>query len=159
MKTFTKLYSFSTFIWNRLLGKISFPRSKVGQAIRLDSGNKVEIFRQVIFNRARCKNANAVLFHVKFHIKGMSPRVNKLFSIIPIPFFVGLPGFCAKFWCIDASNGDFHGFYKWKSKEHAEEYLNSFAMKFMVRRAVPNSIDFEILEYQGNKYGAYPDTP
>lgn len=139
------------------MGNILFPRSKLGQNIRLENGNDAQIFRQVIFKKPYIDDTAAALFHVKFHLKGMSPGMNKLFSNFPIPFFVGLPGFCAKFWCLDTSNGDFHGFYKWQSKEHAEEYSNSFAMKFMSGRSIPESIDFEILGYKNNKYSAYPD--
>lgn len=141
------------------MGNIFFPRSKVGQHIRLENGNDAQIFRQVIFKKPYIDDTVAALFHVEFRLKGMSPRMNKLFSNFPIPFFVGLPGFCAKFWCLDTSNGDFHGFYKWQSKEHAAEYSNSFAMKFMSKRSIPESIDFEILRYKNNKYSAYPDIP
>ena len=159
MEDFSKFYSARTYLWNRITGNISFPKSKIGQAIDLENGNKADIFRQVIFRKKNIDNTEAVLFHVKFHLRGMSPGMNKLFSNFPIPFFVGLPGFCAKFWCFDSSNEDFHGFYKWQSREHAEEYSNSFAMEFMSKRSIPESIDFEILGYLENKYSAYPDTP
>lgn len=159
MENFSIIGSLATFIKNRLFGNISFHHKKIGEAIDLNNGRKAVIFRQVIFNRKECSDHDAVLFHVKFHIAGMSPNMNKLFSQIPIPFFVGLPGFCAKFWCYDTSNVDAHGFYKWQTRFHAEKYSHSFAMKFMSRRSVPDSIEFEILKYERNKYNAYPSTP
>lgn len=147
------------YIWKRLTGYISFPRSRIGTVIKLENGNEAEIFRQVIFKKPAPENDHAVLFHVKFHLEGMSPKMNKWFSNLPIPFFVGLPGFCAKFWCLDTSNGDWHGFYKWRSEEHAEKYSHSFAMRFMAKRSVPGSVSSEILPYRENKYNAYPDLP
>jgi hypothetical protein len=159
MKNFSKLYSLRNYIQGRLLGHILFPRSNVGKNIRLGNGNDVQIFRQVIFRKPGIDDTVAALFHVTFHLRGMSPRMNKLFSNLPIPFFVGLPGFCAKLWCLDTSNGDFHGFYKWQSKEHAVEYSNSFAIRFMSKRSVPESIHFEIMGYKKNKYKAFPDIP
>ena len=157
MENFTKLYSIKTYIRGRLTGDICFPRSNIGRNIELDNGDNAQIFRQVIFKTRNVDDARAVLFHVKFNLISMSPGLNRLFSNLPIPFFVGLPGFCAKVWCINNRNYDFHGFYKWRSREYAEEYSNSFAMRFMARRSVPESLSFEITEYQGNKYNAFPD--
>jgi len=159
MENFTKFYSLRTYIRGRLMGHIFFPKSNVGQNIEMETNRGARIFRQVIYRKPCVDDTIAALFHVKFHLRGMSPGMNKLFSNLPIPFFVGLPGFCAKFWCLDTSNGDFHGFYKWESKEHAEEYSSSFAMKFMSSRSVPESIHFEILGYKSNKYNAFPDIP
>jgi hypothetical protein len=36
----------------------------------------------------------------------MSPRQNKLFSLLPIPFFVGLPGFRSKLWMVNEATSD-----------------------------------------------------
>jgi len=157
MEHFTKLYSLKTYILGRMTGDIFFPGSNIGRDIELGDGDDAQIFRQVIFKTRNVDGAPAVLFHVKFHLKGMAPGINKLFSNLPIPLFAGLPGFCAKFWCINNRNYDFHGFYKWQSKEHAEEYSKSFAIEFMSKRSIPGSVGFEILEYQDNKYGAFPD--
>ena len=94
---------------------------------------------------------------MKFHLKGKSPKVNQLFSVLPIPFFVGLPGFYAKFWCAAPKSGDFHGFYKWQTAAHAEAYANSFAMEFIAHRSVPGSVLHEIVPYEKNRYGVFPD--
>ena len=157
MENFTKFYSLRTYVVGRLWFNIYFPRSNIGKHIRIDSKDYAKIFRQVIIWNQCVDEKYASLFHVSFHLKSMSPRMNKFYSRLPIPFFVGLPGFCAKFWCIDTRNGDFHGFYKWQSKEHAMVYSKSYAMEFMAKRSVPESIYYEIMGYRGNKYNAYPD--
>ena len=94
---------------------------------------------------------------MRFRLKGMSPRINNIFSNLPTPLFVGLPGFCAKFWCLDSSNDDFNGLYKWKSQSFAELYSSSYSMDFMLKRSIPGSTSFEILPYKNNKYEIYPD--
>lgn len=65
----------------------------------------------------------------------MSARQNKLFSLLPIPFFVGLPGFRSKLWMLNEASGDFQGIYEWDSVEHVKNYANSFAIKFMTMRS------------------------
>ena len=159
MKNFTKFYSLRTYILGRLWFNIYFPRSNIGKQIKIENGDHAQIFRQVIVWKKSVDDKFAALFHVAFHLKNMSQRMNKLYSRFPIPFFVGLPGFCAKFWCHDTLNGDFHGFYKWQSEDHAEEYSKSYAMEFMSKRSVSESIHYEIMGYSGNKYNAYPDIP
>jgi len=89
----------------------------------------------------------------------MPSDINKIFSKIPFPFFVGLPGFCAKYWCYDTLNGDAHGFYKWQTRAYAEEYSHFFAIKFIAKRSIPESIEYEILDYHENKYNIDPSTP
>lgn len=159
MENFTKCYSLRTYIVGRLWFNIYFPRSNIGEQIKIGNRDHAQIFRQVVVWKQSMDDKFAVLFHVAFHLKSMSQRMIKLYSRFPIPFLVGLPGFCAKFWCFDAQKGDFHGFYKWQSKEHAEEYSKLYAMEFMSKRSVPGSIQYEIMGYRGNKFNAYPDIP
>ena len=76
----------------------------------------------------------------------MSPEKNRKFSVLPIPLFIGLPGFMEKFWMDNENTGYSQGIYQWKSKEHAEVYAGSFAFGFMKKRSEPNSITYEIIE-------------
>ena len=46
-----------------------------------------------------------------------------------------------------------------QNRAYPEKYSRSFAMTFMSKRSVPDSIEYEILEYNGNKYNADPGTP
>ena len=85
-----------------------------------------------------------VIFKVRFRVANMTSEQNKLFSILPIPFFVGLPGFRSKLWMLDRNTGDSQGVYKWDTLQEAQNYANSFAMKFMTRRAVVGSISHEV---------------
>ena len=72
----------------------------------------------------------------------MSIRQNALFSSIPIPFYVGLPGFRSKLWMYNLESGDSYGYYEWNTVEDAENYSHSFAASFMTRRSVPGSETF-----------------
>lgn len=75
----------------------------------------------------------------------MSPECNIKFSLIPLLFILGLPGFREKYWMINKLNGDFQGIYEWESEEAARNYADSFAMNFMTKRSVSGSINYEII--------------
>ena len=103
------------------------------------------IFRQVIVDPPKGQQAKlGALFRVRFSVANMTPQQNKYFSILPIPFFVGLPGFRSKLWMHDHTTGESQGVYHWDTVGDAKNYANSFAMKFMTRRAVPGSISHEV---------------
>ena len=51
---------------------------------------------------------------------------------------------------LNEANGDFQGIYEWDSVEHAKNYANSFAMKFMTMRSVRGSVSYVILPKQAN---------
>jgi hypothetical protein len=151
--------SFATYFFNKLGGNIIYPTNNINKKIKLRNGNNAIIFRQVIFKKDECNTKNAVLFHVKFHLKNTTVKENIKFSNYPIPFFVGIDGFCAKFWAYDEKTEDMHGFYKWSNQTKAQEYSQSYAMSFMKNRSIEDSIDYEIIKYENNKYDVYPDKP
>ena len=129
-----------------LTGRIHFPRERVGETLTMPDGHIFIIFRQVVIDPAEDSSASpGALFQVRFHLAGMSARQNQRFSLLPIPFFVGLPGFRAKLWMLDETRGDFQGLYRWDSVAAAERYANSYAMRFMTRRAVPGSVSHRIV--------------
>ena len=111
----------------------------------LFDGLKWRIFRQVLVEPDHRKKPGAV-FRARFRLARMNPRVNIRFSLLPIPFFVGLPGFRSKIWLFCEETGDFQGIYEWDTIEDARNYQNSFAGRFMTKRSVPGSVSFQILD-------------
>ncbi|MFP4395150.1 MAG: hypothetical protein ACLFTI_07790 [Anaerolineales bacterium] len=83
-----------------LTGRIHFPRERVGETLTMADGRTFTIFRHVVIDAAAgtppSPTPAGALFQVRFHVAGMSARQNQLFSLLPIPFFVGLPGFCRR---------------------------------------------------------------
>jgi hypothetical protein len=138
--------SFLRTNWMLLTGQVRFPRGRVGQVLTLEDGQNWIIFRevQVSVHSGRAAGVGAV-FRPRFHVAGMSVRANILFSLLPIPFFLGLPGFRSKLWLYHPENGDFQGIYEWDSIEAAERYAGSFAMRFMTHRSVPGSVSCQII--------------
>ncbi len=134
-----------------LTSRLHFPRKRIGEVITMDDGQEFVIFRQVIVGPSQDQPEEpGATFRVRFHVAHMSARQNKLFSLLPIPFFAGLPGFRSKLWMLNEASGDFQGIYEWDSVEHAKNYANSFAMKFMTLRSARRSISYEIMPKQPN---------
>ena len=132
-----------------LRGRLHFPRKRVGDVITVEDKQDFVIFRQVIVDPGQGQPEEpGAIFRVRFHVTHMSARQNKLFSLLPIPFFAGLPGFRSKLWMLNEASGDFQGTYEWDSVEHAKNYTNSFAMKFMAMRSAHGSISCEIIPKQ-----------
>ena len=128
-----------------LSGRLRFPRGRVGEVLTLPDGTQGRIFRQALNAPADGQPTRpGARFHVRFHLAGMAPRLNVLFSLLPIPFFAGLPGFRSKLWLLDDASGDFHGLYEWDTVTAAEAYAHSFAMRFMAGRSVPGSVAYDI---------------
>ena len=90
--------------------------------------------------RPRCPGATLV---VRFRVAGMTVRQNILFSWLPIPFFVGFPGFRSKLWMVDPT-GLYQGAYEWDTVEDAGAYAWSFTMRFMTMRSIPGTISYWI---------------
>jgi hypothetical protein len=145
MKPLSPISSFFHCIGLLAAGRLHFPRQRVGEAIILD-GERWVVFRQAVVDPPNGQPARpGSIFRPRFHIAGMSVRQNKLFSLIPIPFFVGLPGFRSKLWLYQPESGDFSGYYEWDRVIDAENYRHSFAAEFMTRRSVPGSVSFQVI--------------
>jgi hypothetical protein len=127
-----------------LAGRLHFPRHRVGKTITMD-GQEWVVFREVFLDPAAGRpEVPGAIFWARFHVVGMSARQNILFSLIPIPFFVGLPGLRTKLWMYSPETGDFCGVYEWDTVQDAENYSRCFAARFMARRSVPGSVSFRI---------------
>ncbi|HML23315.1 MAG TPA: hypothetical protein PKD09_16795 [Aggregatilinea sp.] len=139
MNAYTPARSFLAANGKLAARHLRFPRGRIGQGLVMEDGRSFTIFREiraVLFEHP----AEGATFRVRFRVAGMSPAQNKRFSLLPIPFFAGLPGFRAKLWALDEASGEFQGLYWWATVEDAERYAHSFAMRFMTRRAVPGSV-------------------
>lgn len=131
-----------------LTGRLHFSRLPVGHVFVDERGCRFRVFRYVEVKPAADRPAQpGAVFILRFHVAGMSPRVNQLFSWLPIPLFVGLPGFRTKRWMVDDVTGDFAGYYEWDSVRDVENYARSFAGRFMTNRSVPGSIQFSIYAF------------
>ncbi len=145
MNKMSPLYSLVRFWGLAVSGRLHFLRERVGEELCLD-GEKWIIFRQVIVDPAKGQPEKPeAVFRPRFHVAGMSVRQNILFSLIPIPLIVGLPGFRSKLWMYNPETGDFSGYYEWDTVEDAENYGRSFAASFMTHRSVPGSVTFRVI--------------
>lgn len=140
------LKSLITTVKNAITGKISFPKDFNNSIITMKDQKSFTIFRHVIVgNKELPDHENGFIFIVRFKLSNMSVEKNIRFSRFPIPMFIGLPGFRAKFWCLDKESGYNQGIYQWKTEEDAKNYSESFAFNFMVKRSIPGSVTFDII--------------
>lgn len=114
------------------------------KAIIMEDGQRFKIFRHAAMS-TKLNGENPAVFKIKFHLASMSPERNIKYSLIPMLFILGLPGFRAKFWTLNETNGDFQGIYQWDTFEDAKNYANSFALNFMTSRSVQDSVSYEII--------------
>jgi hypothetical protein len=124
--------------------RVRFPSGRVGTNILLDDG-KWMVLRELVFTSRDVSSDPKIIFRPRFHVKGMSPKINEWFSWLPIPFFAGLPGFRRKLWLLDPVSGDFSGYYEWQTADDANNYAHSFAMRFMTARSIPGSVSARII--------------
>jgi len=123
--------------------RIHFPKDRLGEIV--DEGEDFEIFRHMTLdpNKDQPEKPGAI-FKVRFQFASMSPEMNIRTSLIPIPFIVAQPGFRSKMWMLGQETGEFQGIYEWDTVTSAENYWTSFPMKLMKRRAVLESLSYEI---------------
>ena len=151
--SFNPVSSFFKFFWYLIIGRIDFPKNRKNEEILMYDGQKFKIFRQVIKKSKKEQTVHPeALFKVRFIVENMSMKQNIRFSRIPIPFFIGLPGFRSKLWTFSEETGYFQGIYEWDTIKHAKKYSTSFAMKFMTQRSKPGSVSSSILLNKPENY-------
>jgi putative monooxygenase ydhR len=123
-------------------GRVRFARSRVGESLVMQDGERMRIFRQLRLASADGAEPGGE-FRVRFTPK-MSARINVLFSWLPIVLFMGLPGFVGKTWIINETSGAFGGIYLWRTQQDAQCYSHSAALRFMTKRSVPGSVSFGV---------------
>ncbi len=132
-------------IYFMLQRRIHFLNEHLGEMV--DGGEEFVIFRHMILDPDKGQPEKpGAIFRVRFKFSGMSPRMNMKASLIPIPFIVAQPGFRSKKWALKEKTGEFQGIYEWDSVASAENYRTSFPLKLMKKRAVPESLSFDIRE-------------
>ena len=128
-------------------GRIHFPQDRLGKII--NEGEDFEVFRHMRLDPGEDQPEQpGAIFKVRFQFASMSPKMNKRTSLIPIPFIAAQPGFRSKMWLLGRESGEFQGIYEWDTVASAESYWTSFQMKLMKRRAVPESLCYEIEEVE-----------
>ena len=154
-------YRFPPFLIARatgllLAGRMHFRRDRIGEVVERPGEEDFVIFRQVFVDAPRASagagavsTASGAAFKICFHFKRFSPRVNRVLSLIPIPFIVAQPGFRSKTWMLGRETGMFQGSYEWATREDAERYWTSFPLNLMKKRAVPESLVHSISDAVG----------
>jgi hypothetical protein len=149
---FNPIASLVRFLQLVVSGRLRFPKDEVGRTLSLPGVGRFSVFRHAIVKNGRgTPERSAATFIVRFRVANMSPEANKRFSLLTIPFFTGLPGFCSKRWLVNEKTGEFAGYYGWKTRADARRYASSFAVRFMTRRAVPGSVSYEIQNSEEKK--------
>lgn len=140
------IFSVLKTLLNSIQGQIHFPNSFNGMKVKMEDNQEFEIFRHVVIGDKGDTPENGAVFIVRFKLSNMSIEENKRFSRLPIPMFIGLPGFKAKFWMCDERSGYNQGIYQWQSYRDAVNYSNSFAMNFMSKRSEKGSVSYYVLD-------------
>ena len=126
-------------------GRLRFPRERIGETVTMPDGRRYAVFRAATVEARSGRPASPrAVFSPRFHVRGMSPRQNVVFSLLPMLIILGLPGFRSKLWMIDEATGDFAGLYQWDTVADAERYASSWAMRFMAGRSIPGSVSHAI---------------
>ena len=128
-----------------LQGRVHFPKERYGEIVKEDE--EFEVIRKVVVDpKENQPQKPAAIFRVYFKFARFSPKTNKYLSLIPIPLIVAQPGFRSKPWLTGKDTGMFQGLYEWDTVEDAEHYWNSFPLKLMKGRSVPETLKYEIKE-------------
>ncbi|HPH97570.1 MAG TPA: hypothetical protein PKW33_13745 [Anaerolineaceae bacterium] len=140
---YNPVYSFFKTLQYLFSGRLRLHPEENGAVFTRSNGQRFTVFRCLEITPDQTQPAQpGAIFIPQFHVAGMSARLNRWFSWLPIPFYIGMPGFRSKRWMVDETNGDFAGYYEWDSVEAAENYSRSFAARFMTGRSVPGSVSF-----------------
>jgi hypothetical protein len=130
----------------RLRGRVRFVKDRIGAMEEGDDEN-FRVFRKVLLTPAKGQPARpGAIFTVQFRFARFGDRTNRLLSLIPIPFIVAQPGFRSKTWMSGQKSGAFRGVYEWDSIKDAEMYWVSFPMELMKKRAISESLRYDIRE-------------
>lgn len=143
VKGFNPLCSLGRFLGRAVTGRMKGMPHYAGKTVTFSDGAAFTVFRTIMIQPGG--SPGGALFVVRFTPKSMSLAANRVFSLAPIPFFTGLPGFRAKCWMENRETGACAGVYQWDSAETAASYSRSFAVKFMTRRSVPGSVSYTVI--------------
>lgn len=128
-------------------GATIYPKARVNTDITLDNGYSYTVFREVVMKHNPPTETGGV-FRVWFYAV-TTPRQTILMSHMTKLFFVGMPGFRGKIWCLNKQTGEFGGIYQFDTAAQAQAYAESFAMQLSKRRARPGLFGLESYAKQG----------
>jgi len=130
-----------------LTGRLHFPVDKVGQVVMDKDGNSFTVFREVVVDPTRDQPSRpgfTLILH--FRVTNLTVAQNKVYALLPLPLYLGDPGFRSKLFTINGENCQ--SIYQWDTLADVQAYLNSFAIKSVSGRSVPGSFSYEIIENQ-----------
>ena len=110
----------------------------------MEDGLKFKIFRHMKLTTKNMNDAGSILI-VRFKFARFSHKANIRLSRIPILLIAGFPGFRDKLWMIDQESGYWQGIYQWENEEVIEKYQKSFVLGLMNKRAIKNSLSYNII--------------
>jgi hypothetical protein len=128
-----------------LTGRLHFPTDQIGKEVTDEDGNKFTVFRAVVVDPSsdQPKQPGAVLI-LHFRVVNMTPDQNKIYSLFPLPLYIGDQGFRTKLFTI---SGEYcQSIYEWDTVQDAQNYLASMALKTVKMRSVPGSFSYKIIE-------------
>ncbi len=106
-----------------LHGRVHFPKSQNGDSVK--EKEEFIIFRKVVVDQVANQPLKPkALFKVYFRFAKFSLKINKILSLIPIPFIIAQQGFRSKTWMSGKETDTFQGLYEWDSVEDAKRYRN-----------------------------------
>jgi hypothetical protein len=128
-------------------GRLHIPTQQIGEVVTDEEGRQFTIFREVIVDptKDQPEHPGAVLV-LHFKVTNISPEINKFYSLLPLPLYIGDPGFRSKLFTINGE--DCQSIYEWDTIQDAENYVNSMALKIILMRAVPGSVSYKIVSPQ-----------
>jgi hypothetical protein len=126
-----------------LTGRFHSIQDHYGKLITAEDGHAYAVFREIAVDPGKSQPAVArAVFTIRFRVEKLSPRQNKLFSLLPIALYAGMPGFRTKIFTIDGC--DCRSIYTWDTVADAERYSRSYAIRFMAARSVQGSVFWTI---------------
>jgi hypothetical protein len=130
-----------------LAGRLHFRKQRLGQIVTTEDGQDYTIFREVTVDQPPDQPEKPrVVFVLRFRVANLSPKQNQFFSLLPIPLYVGFPGFRSKIYTINQSQCQ--SIYEFDTAQDAENYSQSAALKFITRRSVAGSVSYKIIPAQ-----------
>ncbi len=143
-KKFTFLKSLKVLFGRLFSERVHFSREYAGKILTMEDGEKFQVIRDLKVDPKQYEGKSAAIFKVRFKFSGLPLAVNKRMSAFPAPFLIAKPGFREKIWTV-SKDGYFQGIYQWATKEFAENYLDSFIYKLMIKRSAEGTLSLEIL--------------
>lgn len=106
-----------------------------------------DVFLQMQISKADgSPKVGQIIFEIVFHAGTMT--VDEIVEKTPrtLPYFAGLPGFCAKQFMVNHEAGTFSGRYEWETMAHVEAYIHSYAVAAMRKQSKPYPIRYRIYD-------------